>query len=1008
MRRCLLFASLSAVLSVPVLRAQGSIAGTVRDAATSAPLARATVTVVGTRLSAETDAEGRYAVSGVPPGTYALRARLLGYGPGVGAVVVQDGQEAVADFGLKASPIELNPVVAIGYGEQRKSDLTGSMSSIQGEAIATSPVANAQEAIAGRVPGVQVQTTNAEPGSELRIRVRGGNSLEGNNAPLVVVDGVIGADLDQINTGDIESLNILKDASATAIYGARAANGVILVTTKRGQPGQMRFAYSGYTGMQEVSKYIDVLNADEFARLFMRNPNHPTSITFDTLNPLPSTNWQRVIYRTAAIRNQEVTVSGTNGGTNLLVSGSWFDQQGVVLGSGLQRGSLRLNLDQNVAERFRFGTRVTYSRSVGNEVRVNDGYGSAGGPLTTNTLTYAPTIPVYDSTGNFSGPLLPGLVDNPLAIIKRRQDKTTTDYLLSSVFGEYDLMPGLTWRTNAAYTYRHGLHQQYQSRLLAAVLNSGQANIDNSAAITWLLENTATLHRTVGEKHDVTLLGGFTAQQTRNTANTEQGRGFASDLLGYRRLNLADTVTGASSASRTRVASFLGRANYSFAGKYLLTATFRVDGSSKFAANNKWASFPSAAVAWRLSEEPFFQRLAPGVNDLKLRFSAGRTGSEAIGAYQSLGAWSIGGIYAIGKTTFRNGATPSRNANPNLRWETTTQYDAGLDLALFDHRLNLTVDAYHKTTYDLLYGKQVPYITGFEDYVTNIGKVQNRGLEIELDTRHEAGAFTVNLGGTLSLNRNKVLDLGGDKEFFLAGANGSLPLIRAGAIVRVGEPLGNIYGYVWDGIFQNAAEVAAAHQVGAVVGGDKLRDLDHNDSLTTDGRDLTILGNAQPRYLVGQTGSLRYRALSVSWVLRAALDFQVVNLNRLGMSTPGNNTNTLRSTLDYWTPTNPTNTMTGLGIPPNSNLTSRWVEEGSFIRLQNVTAEWTLPRQLGGRLGMGDLRVYVSAQNLFTLTRYSWYDPEVNSRGTNDRELGWDDASYPGVRTVTFGIHASF
>jgi len=713
-----------------------------------------------------------------------------------------------------------------------------------------------------------------------------------------------------------------------------------------------------------------------------------------------------VIYQTAPIRNQEIRVSGTSGGTSVMVSAAWFDQQGVVLRSDLERGSLRLNLDQTLAERFRFGTRVSYSRSVGNEVRVNDGYGSGGGPLTMNALRYAPTIPVYDSLGNLSGPLLPGLVDNPLAIVQRRDDKTTTDYLLSNFFGEYDVVRGLSLRTSVAYTFRNSLNQRYQSRLLSAVLNSGQANIDNNSSITWLLENTATLHRTLGEKHDVTVLGGFTVQQTRNAGTTEQGRGFASDLLGYRRLNLADTVTGGSSASRTRLVSFLGRVNYGFAGKYLVTGTVRTDGSSKFAVNNKWAVFPSAGLAWRVSEEPFFRRLAPAVDELKLRFSAGRTGSEAIGAYQSLGAWTIGAIYAIGKGTFRNGATPSRNANPNLRWETTTQYDAGLDLALFDHRVTLTVDAYHKTTRDLLYGKQVPYFTGFEDYVTNIGRVQNRGLEVSLDTRQRAGAFTLNLGGSVSLNRNKVVDLGGDREFFLAGVNSSLPLIRDGAIVRVGEALGNFYGYVWDGIFQNAAQVAASGQTGAVVGGDRLRDLNGNGII--DVGDRTILGNAQPRYLVNQTGSVTYKALSLTYLLRAALDFQVVNVNAMGMETPGGSSNMLRSVLNYWTPTNPTNTMTALNVGPNSNLTSRFVEEGSFIRLQNVTAEWAVPRRLSGRLGMGQLLLYVSGQNLFTLTRYSWYDPEVNSRGTNDRELGWDDSSYPGVKSITFGLQAGF
>jgi len=1012
MRRCLLFASLFAVLSVQVLRAQGSIAGTARDAATSAPLARATVTVVGTRLSAETDAEGRYALTGVPPGTYALRVRLLGYVPGAGTAVVQDGQQAVADFQLTASPIELNPIVAVGYGTQRKGDVTGSVGSVSSQQIGTIPVPRIEQAIAGLVSGVQVQTTNAQPGSELRIRVRGSNSLEASNGPLVVVDGVIGADLNQINPSDVEAVDVLKDISASAIYGARGANGVILVTTKRGPPGQVRVGYSGYTGMQEVTKHIDVLSADEFARLYMRSPTHDPSITYDTLSPLPTTDWQKVVYQVAPIRNHELRVSGTTGGTRLMFSGTLFDQEGIVLGSGLTRGSVRFNLDQDVSERSRFGTRVTYSRSVGNEVRVNDGYGSAGGPITMMALRFAPTIPLYDANGDFSGPLLPSqTMDNPLAIVKLLDDKTTTDYLLGNAFGEYDLAPGVTARTSLSYTARAGLNQRYTSRQLRAAFNTGQANIDNTRSTTWLSENTVTLRRTLADRHAFTVLGGFTAQETRSGASTQQGVGFATDLLGYRRLNLAETVTGGSSAGRNRLVSFLGRVNYAFAGKYLLTATFRTDGSSRFAANHKWATFPSAAVAWRVSEEPFLRRLAPAVNDLKLRLSAGRSGSEAIGSYQSLAAWTIGSIYAIGATTYRNGVTPSRNANPNLRWETTTGYDAGLDLGLFDDRVRLIADVYHKVTRDLLYGKQVPYFTGFESYVTNIGKVQNRGVELALDTRHTAGAVELRLGGSLSFNRSKVLDLGGDRQFFLAGANGSLPTFRESAIVRVGEPLGNFYGYIWDGIYQTQAELDTIVQPGERLGGDKIRDISGplgvRDSVIDD-YDRTILGNGQPRFLVGLTGTVAYKALSLSWILRGALDFQVVNLNRQGMETPGASSNQLRSVLDYWTPTNPTNTMTALDVGPFSGMTSRWIEEGSFLRLQNLTLDWTVPQRLSGHFGMGQVHVYLSGQNLFTLTRYSWYDPEASSRGTDDLELGWDDSSYPGIRIITFGMNVSF
>jgi TonB-linked SusC/RagA family outer membrane protein len=990
------------------VEAQGTITGTVRDAATSAPLARVTVSVLGTGLGAETDDSGRYALSGVPPGTYRLRARRLGHTPGDTTVVVQDGQQTVMGFQLKASAIELKAVeVAVGYGTQRKRDLTGSQSSVSGNDFATSPVARPDQALAGRAPGVQVQTTNAQPGAEMRIRVRGGNSLRGSNEPLVVVDGVIGGDLDQISTSDVESIEVLKDASATAIYGARGANGVILVTTKRGQPGQIRFGYSGYIGMQDVTKHIDLLGADEFARLFMRNPTHDKSVIFDTLSVLPSTDWQDLVYRTASIQSHEVRVSGSTGGTSLMVSAGVFDQQGVVRSSGLTRGSLRINLDQGFGERFRLGTRISYSRSVGNEVRVNDGYGSDGGPVTMMALRFAPTIPPRDAAGNFSGPLLAGqAMDNPLAIIQLRDDKNTTDYLIGNAFGEYDLVPGLTLRTSLGYTTRDFLNQRYTSRLLRAALNRGQANIDNSTRTTWLSENTVTFRRILAERHELTLLGGFTAQETRRTANNAQGRGFTSDLLGYRRLNLADEVTGGSSQSRERQLAFLGRINYGFAGKYLVTATFRADGSSKFPVNNKWAYFPSAAVAWRVSDEPFMRRLAPAVSELKVRASAGQTGSEAISAYQSLAAWSVGSIYAVGATVFRNGAQRSRIANPNLRWETTTQYDAGLDLGLFDNRVTLTADAYHKTTRDLLYEKQVPYIVGFEDYPTNIGKVLNRGLELGLDTRHTVGAFEVRVGGNLSFNRSKVLDLGGDKEFTLDGVNGSLPRFRPAAIVRVGEPLGNFYGWVWDGIFQSQAEVTASGQAGARVGGMKLKDLNGDGKI--DSNDRTILGNAQPRYLFGQTGAVSYKGLSLSYLVRGVLDFKVVNLNRQGMETPGGDVNMLRSVLNYWTPSNPTNTMTGLGVGPYDGMTSRWVEDGSFIRLQNVTVGWDVPPWLSGRFGMGQLRVYLSGQNLLTLTRYSWYDPEVSSRGTSDLDLGWDDSSYPGTKTITVGMNVGF
>ncbi|HEY8851066.1 MAG TPA: TonB-dependent receptor [Gemmatimonadaceae bacterium] len=990
----------------------GTITGRVVDSATQQPLADVNVVVQGTQRGAVTGPDGTFTIGSVPVGSQILRARRVGFnGPSQTIIVPLDGI-ATAEFALTHSVVTLEDVVTVGYGTQARRDVTGSIASVGSKDIETIPVPRVEEAISGLVPGVQVQTTNTQPGSELRIRIRGGNSLSGDNSPLVVVDGVIGADLNQISPTDIASVDILKDASATAIYGARASNGVILVTTKRGQPGKMRFEYNGYTGSQNTTKHIDLLTADQFALLYMRNPNHDKSITFDTTQSMPTTDWQNVLFQSAPVRSNEIAVSGSTGGTSLLASGTMFSQGGIVRQSDFSRGTLRFNVDQDVGSRVRLGTRVTFSRAIGNAVRVNDGYGSAGGPITMSALRFAPTIPVYDSLGNYSSALLPSQqFDNPLAIANLRDNKTTTDYLLGSLFGEYDIFSGLTFRSSVGYTSRNNLQQQYTSRLLLSALNQGHANVANTDRNSFLAENTLTLRRSVGEKNEFTLLGGFTAQSTRNGANSEDGIGFTSDLLGYNRLNLAQTITGTSSSSLERLLSWIGRANLNLAGRYLLTGTIRADGSSKFAANNKWAYFPSMGLAWRLGDETFFRRMAPAVSDLKLRLSTGRTGSEAISPYQSLASWSIGSAYAIGKVTYHNGANPSRNANPNLKWETTNQFDYGMDLGLFENQVSFTADVYKKRTYDLLYAKQVPYYTGFESFVTNVGSVQNHGMELSLDTHRRLGSIEVQLGGNYSLNRSKVLNLGGDKEFLVDGVNSSLPRFRPAAIVRVGEPLGNFYGYVWNGIFQNQAEVAASGQAGAVVGGMKLKDISGPNGVPDgiiDTNDRTILGNAQPKYIFGQTGSFGYRALSLNYVLRGAKGFKIANLNRQGMESPGGGSNMLPAVLNYWSATNPTNSMTGLGIDPYDGMTSRWLEDGSFVRLQNVTLSWDIPRSFASRIGSQRLRMYLSGQNLRTWTKYSWYDPEVSSRGTNDTSIGWDDSSYPGIRTFTFGMNVGF
>ena len=980
----------------------GQVVGTVTSAATGRPLAGAQVVVVGTQQGAMAGADGRYTISGVAPGARQVRATFLGHTESTRGVTVTAGGTATANLALETEAVELEGLVAIGYGTQRKQDVTGAVTSVKAAELVQQPVARVDQALAGKAAGVQVQTTSNHPGATMRIRIRGGNSLRGNNDPLTVIDGVLGADLNQVNPSDIESIEVLKDASATAIYGARGANGVILVTTKRGRIGESRIDYNGYYGMQTISGKMPMLTASQHAAMLNANPN--SDIRFDDPNSFGAgTDWQEVIFQDAPMQNHQLTLSGGSGGTRYLLSGAYLDQSGVIKRSDYMRGNLRLNLDQEFSEKFRAGSRVSYARSLANGARINDSYGSWGGPVTITALTFSPIVPVYDSEGNYSGPLIQGAAqDNPLAIINEQDDISTRNYLLANVFGEYDLLEGLTFRTSLGYELSELLDEQYTSRMLLAAQNEGLAEVDNRRDTDWLAENTLTLQRSFGDVHDLTVLAGFTAQEGRDVRNRAEARGFPSDLLKFNNLGLASLKELSSSNVRTSLLSYLGRINYSLAGKYLFTVSGRADGSSKFARNNKWAFFPSAAVAWRVSEESFMAGI-PAISDMKLRASYGKTGSEAIGPYQSLSTFRSGDGYDWNGVRYTNGVRPNTIENPNLKWETTAQYDIGADISLFDNLFTLTADYYQKKTSDLLYAKQLPNHTGYTTQIQNIGSMENKGVELALDTHHFLGGLEWQLGGNISFNRNTVLDLGGDTEFTANGPNGSLPTYRPAALVRVGEPVGNFYGYVWDGIFQTEAEAAASGQSGAIAGGMRIKDLNEDGRIND--LDRTILGNAQPDYTFGITGSAAYSGLDLSFVLRGVQGNDVANVVRVHLETPGSSNNQLAKTTGYWTGEGSTSSMTKIGTGPYNAMSDRWIEDGSFVRLQNLTLGYTIPEGIRSRMNVGQMRLYLSAQNLFTWTDYSWYDPEINSRGNSDVELGWDDGGYPGTKTLTLGVN---
>ncbi|SDL12348.1 TonB-linked outer membrane protein, SusC/RagA family [Catalinimonas alkaloidigena] len=993
--------------SAPVwAQAARTVSGTVTSTSDGQGLPGVTVIVKGTAQGTTSDLDGKYQIQTTD------NATLVFSSIGFTSQEIPVNGRATLDVALAEDTKQLNEVIVVGYGTQKKSDLTGSVASVSSEEIQAIPTPRPDQAIQGRVPGVQVATTSAHPGGTVQIRIRGGNSLQGSNNPLVVIDGMLGGDLQLLNPNDIASVEVLKDASATAIYGSRGANGVIIVTTKQGQAGKVQIDVSSFYGWQQITKKLDMLNAQQHAELLLANPLRPYTPN-DPASYGTGTDWQDQIFQVAPMQSYQLSASGGSEKTRFLVSGNFYDQDGVIKNSNFQRGTFRLNLTQTVNDRLRFGNNITYSRSVNNLVKMNDGYGSQGSPVTMSALRFSPLIAPYDADGTYSPSLLPGdQLDNPLLILSDRIDRRTRNYLLGNAFAEYKILNDLIYKLNFGYILDEDLSERYDSRRLQSALNAGQATIANGRNTNWLLEHTLTYQHTFNQRHDLSGVAGFTAQGIRDVYNRTGGSGFPSDILTYKNLSLASTpLTPASNYTKQTLASFLGRINYSYDSRYLLTLSGRADGSSKFAANNKWAFFPSAALGWRISEEQFMQHIA-AVSNLKVRLSYGITGSQAISPYQSLASFNLGSRYTLGTTTYTNGVQPGRVPNPDLKWETTGQTNVGFDLGLFNNRIDLTADYYDKKTYDLHYSKLLPTYTGYTSQVQNIGSMRNRGLELGLTTRNLIGPFTWTTSANISWNRNEVLELGDDTEFPLNASGGAMGAgFSQTGIIRVGEPVGNFWGYVFDGIFQNEAEADALAQSGAKPGTVRYKDLNQDGKIDND--DKTIIGNALPQYVFGITNQFSYKGFDLSIFLQGVQGNDVLNLNRFYLESVGGSNNALATTLNYWRGEGTSNTIQAPGESPGE-MSTRFVEDGSYVRLRNLVLGYNLPNTVSDKLHLRQLRVYVSAQNLFTWTNYTGYDPEVNSRGgsgstsSENLELGYDNGGYPGVKTYTVGLNLSF
>jgi len=970
----------------------------------------ATVSVRGTTVGTVTDLDGKYKLS-VPEGV-TLVFSFIGY---VTKEIEVSG--STIDVQMELDTAQLEEIVVIGYGSVKKSDLTGSVSSVKGEELTVVAVPNVGHMLQGRAAGVQVQQNSAEPGGDLTIRIRGGNSINGANNPLVVIDGFVGAgDLNSINPNDIASIEVLKDASSTAIFGARGANGVILITTKRGKQGAPKVEFSTYYGQQLIGNKVDLLNGPQFGELqndIAEAQGRPD--VYPNPSVLQTTDWQDESIRNAAIQNHNLSISGGSNTVNYFISGDYFKQDGINRGSGFERFSLRTNLDIKASEKLSIGLSMLLSST---RKELKNPYGDDKG-----LLVLPPTLPVYnpDGTFNFEDPeSSTGVFLNPIAFYEESIDLNKDNRLLGNFYLEYKIIDDLTLRQSFGLDVGFGKEEEFipSSISLFAGVPGGIASLRSDEFSQWSSTTTLNYAKTIGANHSLRAIAVFEAQKREGSFMESESQNFPSDALTFNNLGagIAPGVPQSGISSPFQLVSWLARINYTFANKYLFTATGRYDGSSRFGEDNKYAFFPSFAIGWKLSEEAFLQN-AGIVDNLKLRVSWGETGNQEIGSFRSLVLFrSVTQPFRQNQTV---GFKPRQMANPNLKWETTTQTDVGLDFGLWDNRLRGSIDYYYKETTDLLLNADIPSTSGFGSTLSNVGSVENKGWDFEVEADIVEAKIRWTTGLILSANKNKVLDLGG------------LPPIQAGAgfgdkkfpntgVIKEGEEIGVFLGYRTDGIWQSDSDIQNSRDnpgVGQPFPRDDntkpgdYRYIDHNGDGKINEDDIVKLGSNNPDITLGWSNTITYgNNLSLDFLVTSSLGYDVWNVTRweLISSIASSNNNALIDVLNRWTPENPTNEMPAAGYDKRNEVLDLNIEEASYVRLRNITLSYYFPVTILEKVKISGLRIYGAADNLFTITDYTGSDPEVNVRSGSNLRWGADRNAYARAKSYRFGLVVTF
>ncbi|MDR1897356.1 MAG: TonB-dependent receptor [Prevotellaceae bacterium] len=1014
------------ILTALQVAAQGGfiVAGTVSDKQ-GVPLQGVNVTVNGTVIGVVSDADGKYSIN-VPNVDAVLVFSFTGYL--TQEIIVNDQTEI--NITLPEDVNSLNEIVIVGYGTQKRKELTGAVSTVS-KSVLEHPALSFDGMLGGAVAGVSVAQISGQPGASSSIRIRGGNSVHAGNEPLYVIDGFIFYSdnsstqtglgniegslnpLAAINPVDIESIEILKDVSATAIYGSRGANGVIIVTTKKGNRGKNTVNYQYTFGVERVSKKLKLMNGAQWAQIQNEYEyNYFDDATIASLGE--GYDWQEEIFRTAHVQNHEVSVNGGDDRTRYLISGSYVNQDGILINTGFKRYNARVNIDRSLFSNFTVGVNATGGKSEQNSVTAVEANNATYQGRITNSLGYAlrmpPVVPIYDGNGyNYHNPYeksndmtnpADGSQPNPIADMNNSVGQNINSSLLGNFYAQYTILPGLTAKASAGINFSNTTQNIFSpSTSVVGLLLKGYGGIGSKRYESWQQEYTLNYSKQFGKAHFLDALAGYTTQNTSVRYVTAATAKFSNETLTFNNLydgNNPDFPR--SGGSDTWLNSALGRINYTLLGRYNLTATIRADESSRLAPGHRWGFFPSVGVSWNITEEDFLKSIRT-LNNAKLRLTYGTVGNQEIGdnLYAS--------TYVAGKSGEGNETITvyrkSRLGNPDLTWETTVQYNIGIDVGLWKNRLTIVADAYYKETSDLLYNAPLDVSTGFSSQMKNLGNVVNKGVEFSAQaTVAESKNLLWTVTANISRNINKVTDLGG-VDRVMTGSGIGLSTSNE-IILAPGEALNSFYGLVFDGVVQTGEDVSKlprlSWKAGDPVPGDP-KFVDITPDGVIDDKDRTVIGSVQPDFIYGLSSSASFRGFDLFISFQGSYGGKVYNRLRRELETPNTSYNMSAVLLDRWTEENPSNTIPRISQEVRFNyLDDRFVEDASYLRLKNITLGYTLPGKI--KTLPFKFRIFATAQNLLTVTGYKGYDPEVAS--------GIDYGVYPTARTFSAGVRITF